>query len=117
MNVRQGTVMIQNTSILNSYFEKGFIYYTNEYETSGMYMYTNLNFNNNRSYRGTFLYFDDIVGGNIPFFMINGVSFNNNTASSYGGIIYSTAQGQTNVKQIGFSYCNFSNNNALLGNY
>ncbi|KAG4088671.1 hypothetical protein H8356DRAFT_1722918 [Neocallimastix lanati (nom. inval.)] len=115
MNVRQGTVMIQNTSILNSYFEKGFIYYTNEYETSGMYMYTNLNFNNNRSYRGTFLYFDDIVGGNIPFFMINGVSFNNNTASSYGGIIYSTAQGQTNVKQIGFSYCNFSNNNALLG--
>jgi len=59
---------------------------------------------------------------NVPFIndksaygiMVNNCQFTNNTASKYGGVIYSL--GEFNNKHVNFYNCNFYDNHAKLGN-
>ncbi|OUM61165.1 hypothetical protein PIROE2DRAFT_12880 [Piromyces sp. E2] len=87
-NIRMGLLEIHHCNITNSYFEKGFLYYTNIWETTGYHLLKNLMFVNNTSKRGTFLYIDDVVGGNFPTMDLVDIHFINNTASNYGKISY-----------------------------
>eukprot|EP00833_Pecoramyces_ruminatium_P000829 jgi/Orpsp1_1/1174861/evm.model.c7180000051708.1 len=115
INIREGVFEIINSNITNSYFEKGFIYYTNVWETVGAHIFRNIYFANNTSERGTFFYFDDVVGGNIPSMIINDSKFINNTARSYGGVFYSNARKKTYINEyVMFINCIYINNNALL---
>jgi len=76
-----------------------------------------MEFSNNRSYRGTFFYYNDIYGDESPTVLTVDSKFINNTAINYGGLIYSTARGNTNIyNKVNFYECLFENNNAILGN-
>ena len=80
----------------------------------GIYRIFSSTFENNTSEYGTIF--------NIPYtstyeFMnvnVNNSTFTNNTASKFGGVIYSI--GENNIKRLSFKKCNYNNNYAKLGN-
>jgi hypothetical protein len=115
--VKQGVLSITFSIIKNSYFENGFIFLTNLWESDkGYFFFYGMEFSNNRSYRGTFFYYNDIYGDESPTVLTVDSKFINNTAINYGGLIYSTARGNTNIyNKVNFYECLFENNNAILG--
>lgn len=115
ITLKSGNYIITNTNITNSYFENGFLYYTNKWAVTGFYTIQNILFENNTSYRGTFLYYDDIKGGDVPLLSISNIKFINNKATNYGGIIYSNARDDSLIGSIQLKYCEFINNTAVLG--
>ncbi|OUM60996.1 hypothetical protein PIROE2DRAFT_13112 [Piromyces sp. E2] len=117
MYVKDGVVDMYNCVIKNSYFQYGFTYYTNLYNSYGYHNYINSTFENNISEIGTFFYFDDIGSKkNILNVTFNNIKFINNTANLYGGIIYSNARKQTDLgKFVVFKNCIYENNNAIFG--
>jgi len=117
MNLKDGTLEMFNCTIKNSYFQYGFTYYTNLNNVFGIHNYRYLTFENNNSEIGTFFYFDDIGSKKtITDIYIDNGKFINNTASSYGGIIYSNARKKTDLsKYVYFRNCIYENNHALFG--
>ncbi|OUM60997.1 hypothetical protein PIROE2DRAFT_13113 [Piromyces sp. E2] len=105
MYIKDGTLDMQNCVIKNSYFQYGFTYYTNLYNCFGFHKYLNITFENNNSEIGTFFYFDDIGNKkNIMNIYFTDIKFINNTASNYGGIIYSNARKKTDLGKISYIY-------------
>jgi len=119
MFLKGGTIDMFDSEIKNSYFQYGFLYYTNLYVCVGSHTFDNIIFKDNNSEIGTFLYFDDI-GNKRSILLINiyNIQFLNNTASNYGGILYSNARRKTDIKEyFKFKNCTFENNNAMFGKY
>jgi len=117
--VKVGSFEFYNNIVTNSYFQYGFLYYTNSFIIYGFHNYENVTFVNNRSEIGTFFYFDDIGNKkNIIALNFYNIQFINNTASSYGGVLYSNARKQTDLsKYVFFHNCTYENNNAIIGMY
>jgi len=73
-------------------------------------------FQNNTSYRGTFLSYYIDGGGSPPMINVIESQFIDNTATNFGGIIYSTARGDFSFVAT-FKNCVFEKNAALLGTF
>jgi len=106
-----------HNEITNSYFEYGFLYYTNLNIPYGSHQIRNTTFANNRSKVGTFLYIDDF-GEKRTILLINLYDnrFINNTASIYGGILYSNAREKINLSDyVKIHNSTYINNSAPFG--
>jgi len=71
-------------------------------------------FVNNTSEYGTIFNFNNFLSGTVVFVTVANSMFINNTASKFGGVMYS--MGQHNYKHISFTNCNYENNHAKFGN-
>ena len=108
-----GRFEFQNVFISNSHFKNGFYYYNDNEFSNGYFNALNVEFVNNTSEYGTFLNIPYIIESTANFIIIDSSKFINNTASKFGGVIYSL--GPYNSKHLYISNCEFYNNNAKLG--
>ena len=116
--MRIGNTIVSHCIIQNSYFQRGFIYYSRRYNIANNQSDLEyIEFYNNTSESGTFLYIDDqdetISRADLA---INDCTFKNNRAEKFGGIVYSNARNGFSTG-INFIDCKFDNNKALLGIY
>jgi len=81
---------------------------------NGLYTVSDSKFENNTSECGTIFNFPYLSSGRDKFIKVNDTKFINNTASKFGGVIYSV--GENNVGSISFTNCYYYNNNAKFGN-
>ncbi len=84
------------------------------YFENGSYTVSNSNFENITSECGTIFNFPCLTSGKDQFIKVSNSKFINNTASKFGGVIYST--GEYNNKAINFTNCYYYNNHAKFGN-
>jgi len=108
-----------NSNVSNSHFKNGFIHmdesYSNELNfESGEYTVSNSNFENNTSACGTVFNFPYLTTGKDKIVKVSNSKFINNTASKFGGVIYSV--GENNAKSLSFTNCYYYNNHANFGN-
>ncbi|ORX56629.1 hypothetical protein BCR36DRAFT_345958 [Piromyces finnis] len=114
--VKPGMTEISNSMITNSYFKYGLMYFSNEWESQFSIITINtVIFKNNTSYRGTLLYYNDVKSGAPTMISIYNSQFIDNTATNYGGLIYSNGRNDESLG-IYITDCIFENNKALLGN-
>ncbi|ORX97767.1 hypothetical protein LY90DRAFT_520042 [Neocallimastix californiae] len=114
--VNDGYFYMKQSSITNSYFEYGFIYYPKLLENNVEYEFNSITFANNTSYRGTFMHITNIEKANLSTFSFKNVKFINNTATNFGGVLYSDVRKYGGLSLINFSSSSFKNNTAVLGN-
>jgi len=103
------------SSVSNSYFKNGFFYYDERYKQSGALNFTNSNFENNTSESGTILnlpYYTFLLNIDDGLHYIENCTFVNNTASKFGGVIYSGK----NANRLVITNCVFNDNHAKSGN-
>jgi len=100
-------------SITNSYFKNGFMNMDENNDTSGRFRANYTTFTNNKSEYGTFLNVNEFKKGTGSKIVITECTFRNNTASKFGGVVYST--GPDNHMHVIFDNCRFYNNQAKLG--
>jgi len=103
------------STLSNSYFKNGFFYYDERYKQSGSLNMTYSIFENNVSESGTILnmpYFNKLLVKSDGLQYIEGCTFINNTASKFGGVIYSGR----NADRLIFIDCVFNGNHAESGN-
>jgi len=80
----------------------------------GTHTISDSNFENNTSECGTIFNFPYLSRGKDKIIKVSNSKFINNTASKFGGVIYSV--GENNDESISFTNCYFYNNHAKLGN-
>ncbi len=108
------SIIVKRCNITNSYFKNGFFHWDERYGEGGIFKISYSKFENNTSESGTIF--------NIPYTSfyeytnigVNEVVFTNNTASKFGGVIYSI--GEYNAKRMSFLDCSYNNNHAQFGN-
>jgi len=106
---------LSSCEIYNSYFKEGFYYFDERDQKGGFPSFTSNVFENNTSEVGTifnvpyFLKLTGNSGGNVS---VKTCTFTNNTASKFGGVIYSGE----NAERLSFPGCTFNNNHAGSGN-
>eukprot|EP00833_Pecoramyces_ruminatium_P005268 jgi/Orpsp1_1/1179300/evm.model.c7180000068816.1 len=104
-------IIISNSEISNNVFEEGFISIDTKIYLYGIYTINNTIFKYNYGYNGVILNINEI--NYICIVDFNNSTFIGNTASNYGGIVYS------NSKLTGyyafFNHCVFIENKAFLG--
>jgi len=105
---------MKQSSITNSYFEYGFIYYPKLLENNVEYEFNSITFANNTSYRGTFMHITNIEKANLSTFSFKNVKFINNTATNFGGVLYSDVRKYGGLSLINFSSSSFKNNTVVL---
>jgi len=106
-----GSAKIHYSNVKNSYFKNGFLHWDENNKEGGGYTINYVNFENNTSESGTIFNFPYLSPGsaNIGIYYS---TFTNNTASKFGGVIFSGENGNRMV----FSNCIFNNNHAKYGN-
>jgi len=114
-----GKATITNVTVTNSYFKNGFIYMNElniieKYYENGIYTISESKFENNTSESGTIFNFSNLSPGKYKFIKIINCEFINNTASRFGGVIYSI--GEHNHEGLFFQNCTYYNNHAKFGN-
>jgi len=82
-------------------------------DTSGRFRANYITFTNNTSEYGTFLNVNVFKKGTGSKILIKECEFKNNTASKFGGVVYST--GSDNHMHVEFDSCRFYSNHAKLG--
>ncbi|ORY77905.1 hypothetical protein LY90DRAFT_84737 [Neocallimastix californiae] len=110
------TMNLENNTFSNSYFKNGLIMIDNERPEiviSGKYLINNCNFNNIKSEFGSVLHIKSLFESSNTLMEFRNSIFENNTASKYGGVIYSNSE-FTN-KYIRMYDCTFINNHAQIG--
>jgi len=100
------------SKVSNSYFKNGLFHWNELNLETGSYIIQNSTFENNTSESGTIFNFSFISQGSEKFFTISDLIFINNTASKFGGVVYSI--GENNL--VKFSNCSYYNNHASSGN-
>ena len=80
----------------------------------GIYQITHSNFENNTSESGTIINIPYTSLNYVVYFQVYDCIFINNTASKFGGVIYSV--GENNYKRINITECAYINNHAEFGN-
>jgi len=85
-----------------------------KYNENGCYAISDSKFENNTSESGTIFNFSYLSSGKYKFIRVNNCKFINNTASRFGGVIYSI--GENNPEGILFKNCTYINNHARFGN-
>jgi len=108
------SALLRYCNVTNSYFKNGFLHLDGKKNEDGPFSVDSSNFENNASEIGTIF--------NLPFFSrgktatvfisIKNSTFINNTASKFGGVIFSGE----NADLINFSNCTFKDNHAKFGN-
>jgi len=101
-------------NVLNSFFKNGFLYMNEKEKQSGGYTVWYTNFENNTSEYGTIFNVPYLSHGKDKYIQVYNSSFINNTASKFGGVIYSL--GEYSGMRMNFTYCYFENNHAKYGN-
>jgi len=108
------SINMENGNVSNSYFKRGLIYMNAKESYYGTCIFRNSKFVNNTSERGTIINLNYLNPGNIQYIQIFNSIFINNSASKFGGVIYSL--GEYNFNHTLFSNCTFNNNHAESGN-
>jgi len=109
-------VEIRYGIVSNSYFKNGFLHWDDREHADGIFRAESSIFENNASEYGTIF--------NVPYtglgadttilITVANCTFINNTASKFGGVIYSI--GEYNARRMAFSGCHYNNNHAQSGN-
>jgi len=115
--VTRGSTTTYNCEFINSYFKNGFIYYpdTTDKFISATYWFEDMLFKNNTSIKGTFLHISDVKTKVNLFGTFIRAKFINNTATNFGGVIFSEAGRNVTINSIDFKECSFEKNNAERG--
>ncbi|ORX47569.1 hypothetical protein BCR36DRAFT_92865 [Piromyces finnis] len=108
------SIYFYNNTIKNSYFKNGIIECDRSKEKSGNITVENSVFINNKSEYGTILNIQLLDERYHTRINIINSKFENNTASKYGGVIYS--KDKLTPKSVKVENCEFINNKALIGN-
>ncbi len=102
------------SNVTNSYFKNGFIHMDEKnLKLSGCFIISSIYFMDNTSECGTFLNVPFMNENTSSLISIMGCYFANNTASKYGGVVYS--MNEYNKKHIYFMFNEFGKNYAKLG--
>jgi predicted outer membrane repeat protein len=80
---------INDSSFYNCYFKNGIFEINNEKSMDGKYVINNTNFTNINSENGSILHIKSIVKNSYSNVNIRNAIFQNNTASKFGGVLYS----------------------------
>ena len=102
-----------SSSIINSHFKNGFIYVNEDEGIAGGIIINSSNFLNNTSEYGTVFNVKKLNLETGTSIKVNSGVFINNTASKFGGVIYSL--GKYNNYHVELNTCKFNNNQAKLG--
>jgi len=105
---------VYNSTVTNSYFKNGFVHIDENMNEGGGLIVSNSTFENNTSECGTIFNFPYHHPGSDKFIKINNSTFINNTASKFGGVVYS--MGEHNPNRMIFTNNSFYNNHAKFGN-
>jgi len=107
-------VEVNYSNVTNSYFKNGFAHLDEKNNESGIFKITHSNFENNTSESGTIVYVPYTSDTYVVYFHVYDCTFTNNTASKFGGVIYSV--GKFNNRRLNFTECYYYNNHAKFGN-
>lgn len=115
--ITRGNTKIYNSELTNSYFQNGFLYYpdTTDKTIRGTYWFEDLLFKNNTSVSGTFLHISDVKTKVNLFGSFTNVRFISNTATNFGGVIFSEAGRNVTIDSVDFKECSFEENKAERG--